>query len=164
MSSQGFPNRASEDLKKSPFRNIFTHKCHLTMGYHERLHFRENMPSQKPSAPALTPSASARRLDLARSRKKAGVSLEGIAEETKISLRFLRAIEEEEFDKLPGGIFSTSYLRQYAAAIGYDEAELLAHFERKMNPPASGLKARPNANGNQGFLDRWLKVPAEAQR
>jgi hypothetical protein len=133
------------------------------MGYHERLQFTRHMPSQKPSAPALTSSIDARRLDLARFRKEAGVSLEDIASETKISLRFLRAIEEEEFDKLPGGIFSTSYLRQYAAAIGFDEAEMLAHYDRKMNPPDSGLKGR-STNGNQGFLDRWLKIPATAQR
>jgi helix-turn-helix protein len=113
------------------------------------------MPSQKQSAPALAFSPSARRLDLARSRKKAGVSLEDIAEGTKISLRFLRAIEEEEFDKLPGGIFSTSYLRQYAVAIGYDQAELLAHYAHKINPQASGSKAAPDTTG---FLDRWLKA------
>jgi cytoskeletal protein RodZ len=121
------------------------------------------MQSKKPSAPALS-SPSDRRLDLARVRKRAGISLEDIAEETKISLRFLRAIEEEDFQKLPGGIFSTSYLRQYATAIGYDEAELLAHYDLKMNPPAAGAKALQDANGNQGFLVRWLKVPAEAQR
>ena len=100
------------------------------------------------------------RLDLARSRKQEGISLEDIADQTKISLRFLQAIENEEFDKLPGGIFSTSYLRQYAAAIGYDEAELLAHYNRKMNPSAD-VQDRRDAGG---LLDRWLKVPAEAQR
>jgi cytoskeletal protein RodZ len=100
------------------------------------------------------------RLDLARSRKQEGISLEDIADRTKISLRFLQAIENEEFDKLPGGIFSTSYLRQYASAIGYDEAELLAHYNRKMNPSA-GVEDRREAGG---LLDRWLKVPAEAQR
>jgi cytoskeletal protein RodZ len=120
------------------------------------------MQSKKTGAHAPNSSA-VRRLDLARFRKKAGVSLDDIAEETKISLRFLRAIEEEEFEKLPGGIFSTSYLRQYATAIGYDEAGLLAHFDRKMNPP-SALKTPADANGNQSFLDRWLKIPAEAQR
>lgn len=121
------------------------------------------MQSKKPGAPAPT-AASVRPLELARSRKKAGISLDDIAEGTKISLRFLRAIEEGEFEKLPGGIFSTSYLRQYAAAIGYDETELLAYYDRKMNPPAVGLKALQNASGNQSFLDRWLKIPAEAQR
>jgi cytoskeletal protein RodZ len=100
------------------------------------------------------------KLDLARSRKQEGISLEDIADQTKISLRFLQAIENEEFDKLPGGIFSTSYLRQYASAIGYDEAELLAHYNHKMNPSA-GVNGRKDSNG---LLDRWLKVPAEAQR
>jgi cytoskeletal protein RodZ len=121
------------------------------------------MQSKKTSAPAHF-STSDRRLDLARVRKRAGVSLEDIAEQTKISLRFLQAIEEEEFKKLPGGIFSTSYLRQYATAIGYDEAELLAHYDLKMNPPPASATGRLDASGNQRFLERWLKIPAEAQR
>jgi len=133
------------------------------MGYYERLQFRRNMPSQKPSAPRLTSTTDLGRLDLSRFRKNSGISLEDIAAETKISLRFLRAIEAEQFDKLPGGIFSTSYLRQYAAAIGFDEAELLAHYDRAMNPPVSVGKGRSKAR-QLGFLDRWLKVPAEAQQ
>src|SRR3982074_2086278 len=88
---------------------------------------------QKLGAPAPPCNACARPLDLSRFRNSAGISLEQIASGTKISLRFLRAIEAEEFDQLPGGIFNTSYLRQYAAAIGYDEADLLAHYELKMN-------------------------------
>jgi len=79
----------------------------------------------------------------------------------KISMRFLRAIETEEFGKLPGGIFSTSYLRQYAAAIGYDEVELLMHFDRKMNPQPAGPDQE---TGSRSFLDRWLRIPAQAQR
>jgi len=122
------------------------------------------MQSIKPSGHAPNSSSSIRRLELARFRKKAGVSLEDIAAETKISLRFLRAIEEEEYEKLPGGIFNTSYLRQYALAIGYGEAELLAHYDGKMNPPAAGLKTRQDSTRNPRFLDRWLKVQAEAQR
>src|SRR5258708_16928839 len=73
-------------------------------------------------------------LNLAGCRLNGGISLEQIAEATKISMRFLRAIEDEEFEKLPGGIFNTSYLRQYAAATGLEEAELLAHYDRRMNP------------------------------
>ena len=134
------------------------------MGYHGRLRFRGEMPLQKPIAAAPAFSANVRRLDLPRLRRKAGVSLEEIAQETKISLRFLRAIEAEEFDQLPGGIFTTSYLRQYAAAIGFDEAELLAHYDDLANPPGSGAKARPAGKCTQGFLDRWLKIPAEAGR
>ena len=112
--------------------------------------------------PAPSCSACARSLDLARFRKNAGVTLEVIADTTKISLRFLRAIEDEEFDKLPGGIFSTSYLRQYAAATGYDEAELLAHYNQKIDPAAASAQERTRAD-DRSFLDRWLKIPAQAQ-
>jgi len=121
------------------------------------------MPSEKPG-PALPP-ANARicPLHLSRFRKKAGVSLEQIADRTKISLRFLRAIEAEEFEKLPGGIFSTSYLRQYAAAIGYDEAELLSQFDRKLHPEPV-FRATSRETGSRKFLDRWLRIPAQAQR
>lgn len=104
-------------------------------------------------------------LDLLRARKLAGISLDEIAAATKISLRFLQAIEAEEFEKLPGGIFSTSYLRQYAAAIGYDEAALLEHYKRKMHPQTAAHQMERRAqNGSRNLLDRWLRQPAEASR
>ncbi len=120
------------------------------------------MPSEKSGAatPRRLPFVCS--LELAQFRKRAGLSIEEIAERTKISLRFLRAIELEEFEKLPGGIFSTSYIRQYAAAIGYDEAELLGQFDRKMNPQAT--KGPQRENGSRKFLDRWLRVATQAQR
>src|SRR5579863_3000524 len=86
-------------------------------------------------------------LDLPRFRKRAGVSLEDIVQRTKISSRFLRAIEDEQFDQLPGGIFSTSYLRQYAAAIGYDEEALVAYYAQKVNPPAAMAKGPQRETG-----------------
>jgi cytoskeleton protein RodZ len=43
---------------------------------------------------------------LQREREKRGMTLEDVSESTKISSRALRALEEEEFDKLPGGIFN----------------------------------------------------------
>ena len=67
-------------------------------------------------------------LRLEETRRKRGVSLEQIANTTKISTRFLRAIECEEFDKLPGGVFNTSYIRQYASAIGIPEDSVLSHY------------------------------------
>jgi cytoskeletal protein RodZ len=76
-------------------------------------------------------------------------------------LHFLRAIEAEEFEKLPGGIFNTSYLRQYARATGYDESELLAHYY-KCNPPAEAEPA--SIKPERSFLDRWLRVPAVFER
>jgi len=69
--------------------------------------------------------------DLAAIRKRRGLSLEDIAEATKISVGYLRAIEEGRFERLPGGIYDLSYLRQYAQAIEYDEAELVRYYQYK---------------------------------
>ena len=103
-------------------------------------------------------------LDLPRFRKKAGVSLEEISQRTKIGSRFLRAIEDEKFEQLPGGIFSTSYLRQYAEAIGYDEDALLAYYNQRMNPAAPLSKGPQTETGSRSLLDRWLRTPAQAPR
>jgi cytoskeletal protein RodZ len=103
-------------------------------------------------------------LDLPRFRKRAGVSIEQIVERTKISSRFLRAIEDEQFDQLPGGIFSTSYLRQYAAAIGYDQEALVAYYMQRVNPPAAVAKAPQRETGSRKLLDRWLRTAAQAPR
>jgi cytoskeletal protein RodZ len=74
--------------------------------------------------------------DLASIRESRGISLAQIAEATKIAPHYLRAIERAEFQKLPGGLFTTSYLRQYARAIAYDESDLLACYRSLSEPPA----------------------------
>jgi cytoskeletal protein RodZ len=66
--------------------------------------------------------------DLAVLRANRGVSLEQIARTTKISVFYLQAIENGEIGKLPGGIYTKSYVRQYARAIDYNEQELLERF------------------------------------
>jgi len=117
------------------------------------------MASSQHGAAAPSQYACASTLDLSLSRQRKSISLEEIAQKTKISLRFLRAIEDEEFDKLPGGIFNTSYLRQYAMAAQYDETELLAHYDQKVNGVA--VRQAPKAEP-RGLLNRWLG-PAQAQ-
>jgi cytoskeletal protein RodZ len=61
-------------------------------------------------------------------RQRKGISLESIAENTKLSVRHLQAIESGDFRKLPGGIYNTSYIRQYARAIDFDETQLLSFY------------------------------------
>lgn len=58
-------------------------------------------------------------------RHQKGISLNHIAEATKIGVRYLEAIEHGQFAKLPGGIYNTSYIRQYAQAIEVNEADIL---------------------------------------
>jgi transcriptional regulator with XRE-family HTH domain len=91
-------------------------------------------------------------LNLAKTRERRGISLKQISDSTKISVRFLQAIESEEFDQLPGGIFSTSYIRQYSQAIGIEEARVLAVYNGRM-----GVQIQPDHKENASetlFLSR----------
>src|ERR1041385_7756201 len=72
-------------------------------------------------------------LALSTIRQNRGISLQQIAASTKISIRSLEAIEHGEFGKLPGGIYNTSYIKQYARAIDYDESTLLAAYQSQMS-------------------------------
>ena len=88
-------------------------------------------------------------LGLTTIRRNRGVSLEQIARTTKISVRTLQAIEVGDFKKLPGGIYNTSYIKQYAQAIDFDAAALLEYYHRKMSPPLQRDEGegRPSQNG-----------------
>src|SRR4051795_7975404 len=91
-------------------------------------------------------------LGLSTIRRNRGISLEQIAESTKISIRSLQAIEQGDFRKLPGGIYNTSYIRQYARAIEYDEGALLAFYTREMARGEGVPLNSSNRNGSyRGF-------------
>ena len=96
-------------------------------------------------------------LGLASRRRKMKISLDQISEATKISVRSLQAIETEDFKKLPGGIYNTSYIRQYANAIGFDEGQILTLYYSIMGmpEPAKLPKRPPASEGN--LFSRFLR-------
>ncbi len=65
---------------------------------------------------------------LRREREMRGVSLDDIAEATKIGTRLLRALEEEHFEVLPGGIFNKGFVRAYAKYLGLNEEEMVGDY------------------------------------
>lgn len=65
---------------------------------------------------------------LRREREMRGVSLEEIAAATRISTRFLEALEKEEWDHLPGGVFNRGFIRSVARFLGLDEETLVAEY------------------------------------
>ena len=65
---------------------------------------------------------------LRKQREQRGISLDTISTITKISPRMLRAIEDEHFDQLPGGVFSKGFVRAYARQVGLNEEEALADY------------------------------------
>jgi cytoskeletal protein RodZ len=101
------------------------------------------------------------RPDLAAIRRSKGISLDQIVDATKISKRFLVAIEEADFRVLPGGIFNTSYLRQYARTIDYDESDLLAYYYAATG--TAPQKDEQSATENRKGSARILRLPIFAR-
>jgi cytoskeleton protein RodZ len=76
---------------------------------------------------------------LRREREMRGVSLEEISATTKINLRFLQALEAEDFAKIPGGLFTRSFLRAYAGYLGLDAERILAEYQLVAPPAVEGI-------------------------
>lgn len=70
---------------------------------------------------------------------------------TKLSRRFLEAIENGRYEELPGGVFTVSYIRQYAEAIGYDADLILEHCRRSSG---EAEERRPVAKAQP---PRWIR-------
>jgi len=65
---------------------------------------------------------------LRKQREQRGIALDAISNTTKISTRMLRAIEDEHFDQLPGGVFNKGFVRAYARQVGLDEEEVVTDY------------------------------------
>jgi cytoskeletal protein RodZ len=92
--------------------------------------------------------------NLKRERELRGVSLQEIAEATKISLRFLQALEEDRLGVLPGGLFPRSFVRQYARHLGLDAEKLVAEFLYQHG------EALPEPKPALTYRPRWTPPPA----
>jgi cytoskeleton protein RodZ len=105
----------------------------------------------------------------ARNRRK--IELAEVEAATRIRLRFLRAIEREEWDVLPGGVYTRGFIRTYATFLGLDGQRLADEYRRDAEgangsplpladsgstaadkPPSSPNRRRPGA--------AWLAIPA----
>lgn len=80
---------------------------------------------------------------LRRERELRGVSLREIADGTKISLRFLQALEEDRVEALPGGLFPRAFAKQYALFLGLDAERTVADFVEAHGAAAPERKPPP---------------------
>jgi cytoskeleton protein RodZ len=82
---------------------------------------------------------------LARARESRGISLSDLSARTKLSVPVLRALERNDFDRLPGGIFIRGYLRSYAREVGCDPEHIVAQYDVLMEArrprPATDVRA-----------------------
>ena len=65
-------------------------------------------------------------------REERGVPLREVSDQTRISIHYLEAIESNDYNRLPGGIFNRSFVKAYARYVGYDEKEAVEGYTRYM--------------------------------
>src|SRR5713226_10498377 len=111
-----------------------------------------SMPDQEPQAHSELASFGE---ELRREREIRGISLKEIADATKISKRFLEAIERNDHRTLPAPVFTRGFVREYArylglnaeemvsrynyGAAGDDRIEKTAHLDRLVQPPPTPI-------------------------
>jgi len=98
---------------------------------------------------------------LKREREMRGVTLDEICVTTRIGNRFLEALENEEWDRLPGGVFNRGFVRAVARYLGLDEESLVAEYilaTAETNPPPEWTKPQPLAPPPQTLWPRWIGI------
>lgn len=100
--------------------------------------------------------------DLRRARTRREIDLSEVEAATRIRARFLRAIEDEEWDALPGGVYTRGFIRTYANFLSLDGDRLAEDYRRDVEgaghpepPPVV-----PVARGRSGDLLRGVPWPA----
>jgi cytoskeleton protein RodZ len=77
-------------------------------------------------------------------REARGISLREISEQTRISMRYLEAIEANDFKRLPGGIFNRSFIKAYARYIGYDEKDAIEAYTHALREQGGSVEEPPS--------------------
>jgi cytoskeletal protein RodZ len=102
---------------------------------------------------------------LRREREMRGVSLDEVAQATRIGTRFLEALENERWKDLPGGVFNRGFLRSIARYLGLDEEALVAEYAQATNDKPQVAEWAPSAREEGGLSPRrggrvvaWLVV------
>ena len=80
-------------------------------------------------------------------RESEGIDLRDAAQQTRISIQYLKALEKEDFSKLPGAVFVRGFLKSYGKFLRLDEAEVMRRYAETQQtpPPASGAVAQAPA-------------------
>src|ERR1700752_2191340 len=92
---------------------------------------------------------------LKREREMCGVSLDEICTATRIGTRFLEALENEEWERLPGGVFNRGFVRAVARYLGLDEEGMVAEYAVAASEQPAAMPAFMNPPALPKSATRW---------
>jgi len=86
---------------------------------------------------------------LVRAREARGLTLEDAERDTRISRRYLQALEAEQFEVIPAPVYARGFLRSYSQYLGLDPQEMLALFPRDDEAAYPATVGQPRATRQQ---------------
>jgi len=95
---------------------------------------------------------------LKRERELREVSMDELTKATRISARFVQALENEDWAKLPGGVFGHGFVRTIARYLGLNEEALLGEYDSARAEHASATPPKPEVRIPSP--PKWLPVAA----
>jgi cytoskeletal protein RodZ len=95
---------------------------------------------------------------LKRERELREVTLKEITSATRIGPRFLEALENEEWEKLPGGVFNRGFVRSVARYLGLDEESFLSDYDLAYGPTVQPVPERPAKHYSS--RPKWIPLVA----
>ena len=88
-------------------------------------------------------------------RETRGIALRDISEQTRISMRYLEAIESDDYRRLPGGIFNRSFIRAYAKFVGYDEQAAIEEYAQTLRDHGESPDDEPKSQRSLVYTDDY---------
>ncbi len=91
-------------------------------------------------------------------RKEKGITLEEIQKNTKIRTKYLEAIEENNFNIIPGKVYAKAFIKEYARQLNLDAEELIKEYQNIVNvKKVKEIKEVNNKqNKNNGFKSKKI--------
>src|SRR5882762_6540816 len=76
-------------------------------------------------------------------REKKGITLEQAASDTHIREKFLKALEDSDYQTLPGTVYTKGFLRNYAEYLELPTEELVVQFHQERDLPDAPRTFKP---------------------
>ena len=84
-------------------------------------------------------------------RERLGLTEKQVADRLHITMHYVRALETDGFEKLPGVVFARGYIKNYALLLGLDKDELITQFDTIISNrnPSSRTVIKPGSRSNR---------------
>lgn len=86
---------------------------------------------------------------LSEARARLGLSEKEVADRLHITMHYVKALESDSYEKLPGAVFAKGYIRSYALLLGLDAQEVIARYDEHTSQQKADIEEASRANARR---------------